>query len=149
MQIPYLWELFTQVCAILLEMILLDLMWSQYQTVAPIENKFREATLTGDFSAITQEDKDLMRSSLLSIANIWKGIVIFAGMYMAFPIQIINKYVFCKLTERPFVWLSTYTFDLITLGLYLYVFGFHIAWLDVKNEGYSLEEVPSQDLMYI
>ena len=130
-------------------MILLDLMWSQYQTVAPIENKFREATLTGDFSAITQEDKDLMRSSLLSIANIWKGIVIFAGMYMAFPIQIINKYVFCKLTERPFVWLSTYTFDLITLGLYLYVFGFHIAWLDVKNEGYSLEEVPSQDLMYI
>ena len=52
---------------------------------------------------------------------------------------IINKYAFCKLTERPFVWLPTYTADLLTLGSFTYTFGWHVLWMNSKNAGLGLD----------
>ena len=69
--------------------------------------------------------------------------------YLANPLIIINKYVFCKLTNRPFIWLNTYTADLLTLACYLYAFSWHVVWMNVENSGLGLEENPSKDLMYV
>ena len=72
-----------------------------------------------------------------------------ASAYLSYPFLIINKFVFCKLTQRPFIWLPTYTADLITLGCFCYTFGWHVLWLNEENPGLWLEQKPSQDLMYV
>ena len=75
--------------------------------------------------------------------------MLMAAAYLAYPLLIINKYVFCKLTNRPFIWLNTYTADLLTLACYLYAFSWHVVWMNVENSGLGLEENPSKDLMYV
>ena len=47
------------------------------------------------------------------------------------------------MTDRPFIWLYTYTADLLTLACFLYAFGWHVLWMSIKNSGLGLEEVPS------
>ena len=127
----------------------MEYIYTDFRTVMHIQKKFTAASLSGDFSKITQEDKDALLAVMLTIAKIWKGIMTFFMSLLSHPILIFNKYVFCKLTHRPFVWLTTYTFDLIALGLYLYIFGWHIKWLNVQNEGFGLEAIPSQEMMYV
>ena len=77
------------------------------------------------------------------IAGIWKGTMLVASAYLSYPLFIINKFAFCKLTNRPFVWLSTYTADLMALGCFVYAFGWHVLWLNEENSGLGLETNPS------
>ena len=65
------------------------------------------------------------------------------GIILSNPLLIVNKYVFCKLTNRKFVWQATYFMDLIMTGCYLYGFGWHILWLKEKNSGLGLDPNPS------
>ena len=68
--------------------------------------------------------------------------------YLTYPLLIVNKYVFCKLTDRPFVWLATYTADLMLLACFLYVFGWHVVWINEKNDAFGLASDPEQAVMY-
>lgn len=73
----------------------------------------------------------------------------FGSIYLTYPFLIINKYVFCKLTNRPFIWLSTYTADLLTLACFIYVFGWNVKFSNVKNSGYGLEQTPTFKMMHV
>lgn len=56
-------------------------------------------------------------------------------MYISFPFAIFSKFVYCKLARRPFIWLPTYTADLLTMGFFCYPLYYHLQWVDVKNPG--------------
>ena len=120
-----------------------EYLWMGARAEAVVLNKMNKAAVSDDFSKITQADKDIFLTTMTSIANLWKNIMVFSYMYLTFPILILNKYVFCKLTQRPFVWLMTYTSDLMAMSCYLYQFGWHIVWLYEQNEGFGIEAVPS------
>ena len=47
-------------------------------------------------------------------------------MYISFPFAIFNKFVYCKLAKRPFIWLPTYTADLMTMGFFCYPLYYHL-----------------------
>lgn len=63
------------------------------------------------------------------VVNIWMVIQQINCTILFYPIVIINKFVFCKLTEQPFLWLPVYTADLLTLACFLYNFGWHLKFL--------------------
>ena len=69
--------------------------------------------------------------------------MLIASLTLSYPLLIINKYVLCMMTDRPFIWLYTYTADLLTLACFSYAFGWHVKWMSIKNSGLGLEEVPS------
>ena len=75
--------------------------------------------------------------------------MLMAYCYLTYPLLFINKFVLCRLTNRPFIWLSTYTADFIVLCLFLYAFGWHILWLNAKNAGLKLDVDPSAEMMYV
>ena len=106
--------------------------------------KFRSAQVSGDFSTITDEDISTMRAKMGNIYELWQGFMwLAASTYLSYPLFIINKYAYCKLSNRPFVWLSTYTLDLLSLSSFLYAFRWHVVWLYEENSGLGLEPDPS------
>ena len=86
---------------------------------------------------------------MTKVAKIWMGLQQINCIILFYPIVIINKFFFCKLTEQPFLWLPVYTADLLTLACFLYNFGWHLLWINVQNSGLGLEEVPSSYMMYV
>ena len=73
--------------------------------------------------------------------------MLMASCYLSYPFLFINKYVYSKLTKRPFVWLPTYTADVLTLACFIYAFGWHVVFLNEDNPGLWLEK--SKNMMYV
>ena len=122
MQIPYLIELLSQAIFVIVEVLLMELMWSVFRDLTPIYLKIS----TGQ--QITDDEQQTAIDHFENIARLWNGIMLMASCYLTYPFAIINKYVLSKLTDRPFTWLSTYTADLLTLACFLYTFGWHVVW---------------------
>ena len=113
----------------------MEYMWSIIRGIDVISRKFQEASGTGDFSKITQEEKDIASEAFIIVTLIWKGIMLMASCYMTYPLLMINKYVLARMTNRPFIWLDLYYLDFMIVGFFLYAFGWHVVWLNAINDG--------------
>ena len=51
-------------------------------------------------------------------------------MYLCYPLGVLNKYVYCKLTERPFLWLPHYSADYLLIVLLGFILHYHFDWVD-------------------
>ena len=78
--------------------------------------KYRAAIAANDTSLITDEDRQQIIEPMTAAVELWLMVMVFSSASLSFPFLIINKYVYSKLTHRPFVWLPTYTTDLLSFA---------------------------------
>ena len=128
---------------------MIEYVFGLFRNVYDLNMKFRQAQVSGDFSDITEEERETMLREMGRVASIWKILFTMCASQLSTPLLIINKYVFCQLTARKFVWLHTYTADLLITLTFIYAFGWHLLWLQEENSGLGLEENPSPDMMYV
>lgn len=92
---------------------------------------------------VTEEELDEYVSVMKSVQPLWI-LAIYSQLWLLFvPINMFNRYVYSRLTKQPFVWLDTYYFDLINLALFLLVLEIHFQMENQTNEGFGVEDPPS------
>mmetsp|Transcript_20153 Transcript_20153/g.27223 ORF Transcript_20153/g.27223 Transcript_20153/m.27223 type:complete len:505 (-) Transcript_20153:373-1887(-) len=111
--------------------------------------RYESALAASDFSNFSEADKLRLIDELSSTSVTWQSNMTYMMLYITFPLGIFNKYVYCRLTERPFIWLPTYSADFLIIALLGYSLHYHFAWLDERNPGLHLQAEPSDALMYI
>ena len=122
--------------------------YGQFNSVAELQNRYKLAHSTGDLTSFTDEDKHKLIEELTSISSDWQWIIYFTMVYVSFPLALFNKFVYTRLTERPFIWLPHYSADILTVVLLYYTLYKHFQWINEENPGLYLQDEPSQELMY-
>ena len=95
----------------------------------PME-RYTIATSTEDFSDFSEEDRQRLIDEITNISQTWQSIIIYMTMYLCYPLGVLNKYVYCKLTERPFLWLSHYSADYLLIVLLGFILHYHFDWVN-------------------
>lgn len=86
---------------------------------------------------------------IFSVApDTWFTILYFMSVILFFPITLISKWSFARLTEQKFVWQTVYWIDLILFGLAVYTFKSHFEIAANVNTAFGLTPNPSSNLMY-
>ena len=90
----YKFEIFLQTLALFTYVILINIMWDKFHGVYDINLKFREASLTNDFTKITDDDVQKMIDAMTGVAALWKFCMLFLTMYCFFPVAILSRYIY-------------------------------------------------------
>jgi len=110
--------------------------------------KFQEDIILGT-STLKPEEKVIMKKVLSEIPVYWFTAIYIMMQIFVFPLTLINRWAYAKLTEQKFVWQNVYTIDLIILVFFTFIWDLHLEWLAEKNSGMGLDPNPSFYLMYV